>query len=163
MESGGAIYINRVDRVLVKGCHFIENRVTLNGGAIYASDTVALNINVSVFNNNSAAYSYFNGGGAISVINGSIFTIDSHYINNRADIGGAIYVQSGNMCSTNDHYINNSGHLLGGAICVCCGNISSTSDHYINNSGRDGGAIYSYTDTDKNNIFTCTNNHYTNK
>ena len=35
VSSGGAISINRVDMFLVNGCHFIDNHVTLDGGAIY--------------------------------------------------------------------------------------------------------------------------------
>ena len=34
VSSGGAISINRVDMFFVKGCHFIDNHVTLGGGAI---------------------------------------------------------------------------------------------------------------------------------
>ena len=36
---GGAITINRVEMFLVKGCHFIDNHVTLCGGAILVNNT----------------------------------------------------------------------------------------------------------------------------
>ena len=143
VSSGGAISINRVDMFFVKGCHFIDNHVTLGGGAILVNNTVTLNIEASVFNNNSAsAHVYRNGGGAICVINGSIFTINSIYMNNNDYAGGAIYIESGNVSSIGDQYINNSA-FKGGAIGVYSGNISSTSDQHINNSADyGGGAMY---------------------
>ena len=143
VSSGGAISINRVDMFFVKGCHFIDNHVTLGGGAILVNNTVTLNIEESVFNNNSAsAHVYRNGGGAICVINGSIFTSNSIYMNNNDYAGGAIYIESGNVSSIGDQYINNNA-FKGGAIGVYSGNISSTSDQHINNSADyGGGAMY---------------------
>ena len=169
---GGAISINTVDMFLVSGCHFVDNHATLVGGAILVKNTVTLNIKASVFNNNSvsALGNETYAGGAICVVNGSIFTINSiymnnnayfggaiyidsgyissitdYYINNTADVGGAIYVKSGDISSTGDQYINNSAVNVGGAIYVHSGNITSTSDYYINNSADgDGGAIYVY-------------------
>ena len=142
VSYGGAISINTVDMFLVSGCHFVDNHVTLAGGAILVNNTVTMNIEASVFNNNSASglgnetYAV----GAISVINGSIFTINSIYMNNNAYVGGAIYIESGNITSTSDQYINNSAGY-GGAIFVDSGDISSTSDHYMNNRAGFGGAI----------------------
>ena len=169
VEYGGAIFINRVDMFLVRGCHFINNHVTLYGGAVYVVNVVAMNIEVSIFNNNSAfsnddlsaggaiyVYSgnisstndyYINnstsadhGGGAIYVESGSISSTNDYYMNNSADYGGAIYVESGSISSTNDYYMNNSADY-GGAIYVESGSISSTNDHYMNNSAEFGGAI----------------------
>ena len=181
VSCGGAISINRVDMFIIKGCHFIDNHVTLEGGAVLVNNTVTMNIEDSLFNNNSASG---NAGGAICVINGSIFTINSiymnnsayaggaiyiesgnvssirdYYINNTAEIGGAIFVDFGNIYSTSDHYVNNTADRSGGAIYVYSGNITSTSDQYINNSAdSDGGAIYVYSG---NNIIS-TNDHYIN-
>ena len=186
VSYGGAIYINRVDMFFVKGCHFIDNRVTENGGAVLVINTVTMNIEESVFNSNSASAlgNETYAGGAICVVNGSIFTINSIYINNNsgyvggaiyiesgnvssitdyymsntADVGGAIFVKSGDISSTGDQYINNSAVNDGGAICVISGNISSTSDQYIINSAvNDGGAIYVYSGN-----ITSTNVHYIN-
>ena len=157
VSSGGAISINRVDMFLVNGCHFIDNHVTFQGGAVFVNNTVTMNIEESVFNNNSAGSALSNQSycGAIRVVNGSIFTINSIYMNNSADIiGGAICVWSGNINSTNDHYINNSAND-GGAICTN-GSIFSASDYYINNSAKhNGGAIF----VTSGNI-TSTNDHY---
>ena len=143
VSYGGAISINRVDMFLVNGCHFIDNHATVYGGAVLVNNTVTMNIEDSLFNNNSASArgneTYV--GGAICVINGSIFTINSIYMNNNAYVGGAIYIRSGKISSIGDYYINNTADA-GGAILVNSGDIFSTSDHYINNSaGSDGGAI----------------------
>ena len=140
VSYGGATYINRVDMFLIKGCHFVDNHVTLEGGAILVNNTVTMNIEASVFNNNSGS-EVGNAGGAICVDNGSIFTINTIYMNNNAYVGGAIYIASGNISSTSDYYINNSADRAGGAIYVYSGKISSTSDQYINNSAGRGGAI----------------------
>ena len=141
VSYGGAISINRVDMFLIKGCHFIDNHVTREGGAVSVNNTVTMNIEESLFNNNSASgLRYQSYGGAIRVVRGSIFTINSTYMNNTAEGGGAICVWSGNISSTNDHYINNSAYD-GGAINVENGNITSTSNHYIKNSAFTGGAI----------------------
>ena len=130
MSYGGTISINRVDMFLVNGCHFIDNHATLYGGAVFVINTVTMNIEDSLFNNNSASG---NAGGAICVINGSIFTINGiyKYMNNNAYGGGAIYIDLGNVSSISDYYINNTADL-GGAIFVNSGNIYSTNDHYIN-------------------------------
>ena len=142
VSSGGAIHINRVDMFLVSGCHFIDNHVTLDGGAILVKNTVTMNIEGSVFNNNSASG---NAGGAICVVNGSIFTINSIYMNNNSGyVGGAIYIDSGNVSSITDYYMSNTADV-GGAIFVKSSNISTASDQYINNSAdNNGGAIYVY-------------------
>ena len=158
VSSGGAISINRVDMFLVNGCHFINNHVTLDGGAILVNNTVAMNIEESLFNNNSAsALSNQSYGGAIRVVNGSIFTINSTYKNNSAVSGGAIYTNS-SISSTGDYYTNNSA-VYGGAIFVTSGNITSTNNHYINNSVENGGgAIF----TNSNGSISCTSDHYIN-
>ena len=159
VSYGGAISINRVDMFLIKGCHFIDNHVTLNGGAILVINTVTMNIEGSIFNNNSASvssYSHYGGAISLRVVKGSIFTINSTYMNNTAKGGGAISAWSGNISSTNDDYINNSAYW-GGAINVENGHITSTSNHYINNSAYHGGAI-----NVENGDITSTSNHYIN-
>ena len=181
VSYGGAISINRVYMFLVNGCHFINNQVTFQGGAVFVNNTVTMNIEESLFNNNSAGSALSNQSycGAIRVVNGSIFTINSTYMNNSADVGGAICVWSGNIYSTNDHYINNSAvrggaiytngsissasnyyinnsAVRGGAICTN-GSISSASNYYINNSADAGGAIFVYFGN-----ITSTNDHYIN-
>ena len=158
VSYGGAISINRVDMFLIKGCHFIDNHVTVQGGAVLVINTVTMNIEDSLFNNNSAfgsSYSHYEHGGAICVIKGSIFTINSIYMNNNAylAIGGAIYIDLGNISSISDYYINNTAALLGGAIYVNFGN----SDQYINNSAINGGAIFVYSGS-----ISSTNDYYIN-
>ena len=98
---GGAISIQKTDTVIIKGCHFIDNHVTQYGGAIGLEDTVSTKVEASFFKNNSASdihgdKSLHRYGGAISIINGSISTINSNYTNNNADGGGgAIVVEHG--------------------------------------------------------------------
>ena len=159
VSSGGAISINRVDMFLVRGCHFIDNHVTLGGGAVLVNNTVTMNIEESLFNNNSAfALGKQSYGGAIRVFSGSIFTINSTYMNNSAVRGGAIYTD-GSISSAGDYYINNSAKINGGAIYVYSGNIASTNDHYINNSaGYGGGALF----TNTTGSISCTSDHYIN-
>ena len=172
---GGAIYISRTDNVLIRGCHFTDNHVLVvgyyskyfhkhsRGGAIYAENTVAMNIEESFFNNNYADHAdapYYadgNDGGAIYVFNGVIISTNVYYTNNSADYGGAIRVENGNINSTNDHYTNNSADNDGGAIYVYYGDITSTNDLYTNNSADCGGAIV----VKKGNI-TSTNDQYIN-
>ena len=147
VSYGGAISINRVDLILVKGCHFIDNHVMLAGGAILVNNTVTMNIEASIFTNNTATRSALGNetyvGGAICVVNGSLFTINSMYMNNSAYLGGAIYIVSrNNISSISNHYINNSA-VSDGAIYVNSDTIiSSTNDKYINNSAGGGGAIF---------------------
>ena len=146
VSYGGAISINRVEIFLVNCCHFIDNHVTQEGGAVLVINTVTMNIEDSLFNNNSASAlgNETYAGGAICVVNGSIFTINSTYMNNNAYFGGAIYIKSGNISSISDYYMSNTAYI-GGAIFVNSGNISSTNDQYINNSAdSDGGASYVY-------------------
>ena len=178
---GGAIYISKADNVLIRGCHFTDNHVvgdSSRGGAIYAENTVAMNIGESLFDNNYADSvggaisvssgninstndqyinnSAANAGGAI-LVSGNIYSTNDQYTNNIAGYGGAIYLDSGNITSTNVYYTNN-GAVSGGVILVNSGNITSTNDHYTNNSAfNEGGAIF----VNSGNI-TSTNDHYTN-
>ena len=145
---GGAISINRADRIIIKCCHFIDNHVTRDGGAIHVRSTVAMKIEASFFSNNSASAHMYSGarsnanGGAISVNNGFISSINNNYTNNCAYYGGAIAVEYGNIFSTSDNYLNSSAGFAGGAIYVWYGSISSTHVQYINNSAfHSGGAI----------------------
>ena len=146
---GGAISIHKTDTVIIKGCHFIDNHVTQYGGAIGLEDTVSTKVEASFFKNNSASdirddKSLHRYGGAISIINGSISTINSNYTNNNADGGGgAIVVEYGLISSTSCYYINNIAGY-GGAINVYFGKFFSASDHYINNSAYFGGAIFPF-------------------
>ena len=175
VERGGAIYINRADNILIRGCHFTDNHVLGNsssGGVIYAVNTVAMNIEGSIFDNNYAdaaihvrlvvplSISDLNKaaiGGAIFVNSGNIYSTSNQYINNSAgNGGGAIGVIYGNINSINDSYINNSADL-GGAIGVYSGNITSTNDQYTNNSAGNGGAIFVSSDD-----ITSTNDQYIN-
>ena len=150
---GGAISIITTNTVLIKGCHFIDNHVTWSGGAIFVKDIVAMKIETSFFNNNSAE-SVLNDrgtrGGAIGVIQGSVINTNSHFTSNSAELGGSIYVETGNISSTNGSYTNNiaqikiPGGQAGGAIGVQSGNISSMGVYYTNNSADTGGAIFAY-------------------
>ena len=146
VSYGGAIYINRTDRVIIKGCHFIDNHVTRYGGALRLENTMATNVEASIFNKNSARSNESDGfGGAISIVDGALFTNTSNYTNNNADSrGGAIVVEYGNISSTTDYYINNSVDYRGGAVNIYFGNITSANDHYIKNSAYYGGAIFMY-------------------
>ena len=142
---GGAISINKSDRVLVKGCHFIDNHVTKEGGAIHVRNTEVMKIESSFFNHNSAS-KHISGrnanGGAISINNGFIFSINNNYSDNSAVYGGAISVEYGNISSTSDSYIGSSAGFAGGAIYVWSGSIFSTHVQYIKNSAfNSGGAI----------------------
>ena len=137
VSYGGAISINRVEMFLINGCHFINNYVTQYGGAVFVNNTVTMNIEATIFANNSQTASALgnetSADGAICVVNGSIFTINSIYMNNSAHVGGAIYIVSGNISSTSDYYMSNTAEI-GGAVYVYFGNISSTNDYYMNNS-----------------------------
>ena len=159
VQRGGAIYINRTDNVLIRGCNFTDNHVfgvASRGGVICVENTVAMNIEESFFDNNYADGLY-SGGGAIFVSRGVIISTNVYYTNNSANDGGAIYFYSGNIISTSVYYINNTAND-GGAICVSSGNINSTNDHYTNNSaGNVGGAIFV-----SSGDVTSTNDHYTN-
>ena len=157
VSYGGAIFINTVVMFLIKGCHFIDNHVTQEGGAILVNNTVTMNIEASIFNNNSASAHGSNCGGAICVINGSIFTINSIYMNNSGCLGGAMYINFGNISSITDYYMSNSA-IVGGAIFVNSGSVSSTNVQYIlNNSAGSGGAIFV-----KSGSFSSTSDHYIN-
>ena len=149
VSYGGAIYINRTDRVIIKGCHFIDNHVTRYGGAIRLKNTM-VKVEASFFNNNSASdihgdKSLHRFGGAISIKNGSVSTINSTYTNNNAGSGGgALIVEYAHIFSISCYYINNSAQGYGGAIHVYFSKLSSANDHYINNSASFGGAIFPF-------------------
>ena len=113
------------------------------------TDNVTMTLEDNVFAGKFAAY-----GGAISVIGGSTFGANNHYINNSAYHGGAISVEFGSISSTSDNYINNHADHNGGAIYASSTYISSARGRYISNSANFyGGVMYIYIDS-----IHCSNN-----
>ena len=145
VRHGGAISISNVDIILIRGCHFTDNHVlgkSSRGGAIYAVNTVAMNIEESFLDNNYVHSRGHGDGGAIYVNRGNINSNRDQYINNSADRGGAIYVYSGNINSTNDQYINNSADR-GGAIYNAFNSDTKLSGaNFEHNSAVEGAVIY---------------------
>jgi filamentous hemagglutinin family protein len=144
---GGGIYTS--GRLTVQNSAFLNNRATVDGGAI-RTEVGAGNTTIdnSTFSNNSARF-----GGAIenSAGTSSLFTItDSTFINNNAtDVGGAISNDTnGRMLITRSSLDRNSAPL-GGAI----GN-ADNSDLALIESGisdniatRYGGGIATFSDS----------------
>ena len=165
VAHGGVISISRADNVLIKGCHFFDNRVIDDSSNSTGNDDVSMGGAISVYESsissssnhyihNSAGY-----GGAIYIYSGNITSTSDHYVNNNADYGGAIYVESGNIFSSSNHYNVHNSARYGGAIFVYSGSIYSSNDHYMSNSADNsfGGAI----DVEFGNVFSI-NSNYTN-
>ena len=160
--QSGAIFISKANNVLISSCHFIDNHARVHnsqGSAIYAVSIVAMEIEGSLFVNNTVTYgSFVKFGGTISVLGGNVASTGNHYINNSAYNGGVLYVGSGNISSANDQYINNVALINGGAIYVQSGSVSSTNNYCMNNSAAfSGGIVY----VGSGNIFS-TNDRYIN-
>ena len=148
------------------GCHFKENQARRQGGAIYISKGNVSSVADSTFSQNAAGVGgaiyvetgfvstygsnyTSNLGGAIFIKNeGSIFSLDSCYVNNvnTFHAGGAMFIGKGNLYSNRSEYLKNTASY-GGAINVQRGNVSLVNSYFEYNRARYGGAIYVFTDT----------------
>eukprot|EP01084_Bolivina_argentea_P100221 180000_1 len=145
LGSGSGMLVNQVDILYIYNC-FFTNNFARNGAAIDFYETWKVNIQQSVFTNNSAS----SLGGAIHVWQADdIFIGKSTFISNTAASGGAIeiwwpdYIIIQN-CTFKDNKATGSGGALK-SYYVSAG----TRDIYIvdsifayNVAGYDGGAIY---------------------
>ncbi|MBQ9813439.1 MAG: fibronectin type III domain-containing protein, partial [Thermoguttaceae bacterium] len=169
--SGGAVYIDALSALEVHAGTFLQNKATLNGGAIFSPEESTLKINqtdgdqATNFTENTA-----NKGGAIyaagviSVSNASfkdnVATSDGGAIydnttlvldntvsleSNDAANGGAVYVtESGSLETTDVEFKENTATNNGGAVYV--ESRSTFKVHggtFDQNTAKDGGAIYS--------------------
>ena len=149
-ETGGAIISKAFLSISIRNSTFINTKANKDGGAIYADEYMEgeipyFSISGSQFINSTAEF-----GGAICTIEGSLYCIDSNFINNSAHSGGgAIFASDCYMDFYNVSFIENSAfeeESFGGAIYVDYQSVFNA-DHlvFINNSAKaQGDAIYAY-------------------
>ena len=132
---------------------YIKNTKSNNGGAIYSEKT-NLNINQSLFEENSATDSTFTQckGGSIYSEEGILNIYHSTFNNNNAeDYGGAVYSNKKiilNNCEFNNNLASDND---GGAV-YCKENINVINTNFKENKAyEDGGALYSEKNIDINN------------
>ena len=113
------------------------------GGAIIIFEDSSLTINnVDFFNNTCDHY-----GGAIKLVEGSLYVNGGKFINNTVyqdnAFGGAIacYGDCPSITINNASFIHNSANMYGGAILLAFGDIKIIGGEFVNNSADSGGAI----------------------
>lgn len=137
-REGGAVYVSSGSLVL-RGGSFQNDQTTTgtsNGGAIYTDEGTKLDVQGTVFGNNSAA-----SGGAISVggmatIRSANFSTNQSLSRGQNDVGGgAIYVsQFAEVTLTDSIFTDNNSEKGGGALAVReARNITVTGSRFANN------------------------------
>ncbi|MBE6823955.1 MAG: hypothetical protein E7513_01275 [Ruminococcaceae bacterium] len=133
ITNGGTLDINRLTA---------SGNVNNNGGVIYSSGTVAISVENSNLNSNTA----WNYGGAIDHRSSGSLTVSNTYIsNNTAKYGGAMNTNSAaNIYILNSQLIDNSATEFGGAVYANGTGTINISDNSIfnNNTSKSAGAIY---------------------
>ncbi len=140
-KNGGAIA--NYGSLGIDNTTFIDNRATVDGGAIH-NEGETLIITNSVFENNSAGVD----GGAVDIHEGNIDIRHSRFSHNQADTsGGGISAHSANLRIKGSTLDQNRARLGGGAIDISGSTLNLIKSSLRNNSSADqGGAIRSFQD-----------------
>ncbi|MCK4662323.1 MAG: cadherin domain-containing protein [Bacteroidales bacterium] len=138
--TGGAIYSNAFDLILIGNSSFFNNSSS-GGGAIYLRAGASPVIKNCRFINNESLGSTF--GGAITVEGGSTAKIINNlFANNIAGDGGAVGLFSA-IEFVNNSVVNNSATTNGGGIYISGTNTSTFKNCiFYGNSGINGNQIY---------------------
>ena len=139
---------NRVTLTLVliikDNSYFEYNNAMRNGGAVYC-DTSLLEIDDSVFSNNTVEW-HQGGGGAIYTASNKLSILSTLFFANRAIIGGALEINYvGTTYIINSNFLNNLAEKAGGAIVSEVKsniNIYLFTCTFIGNFAQTGGVIY---------------------
>ncbi|WP_084269550.1 DUF11 domain-containing protein, partial [Methanobrevibacter curvatus] len=141
--GGGAIFTYFYSNLTISTSNFIKNTGDY-GGAIWAS----IGANVSILNSNLNNNSALSFGGALRGRDFTLFTNNTNFSYNTAQIGGAIFSttsgSSSNLYINWTNFINNSVSQDGGAIYVnSSSNLQGFSSNYVNNTADNkGGAVF---------------------
>ena len=121
-NNGGAVYVGGGSTLEVSGeSKFLNNKAATNGGAIYgnAGSQVKLHAGTVLENNTS------NAGGAIYIVQYSVFAEQCKFINNTASgaSGGAVYISGASNApaefkAENCSFTGNNAKTYGGAMNV---------------------------------------------
>lgn len=116
-RSGGALFVDATDTVVVEDCVFTGNTTTSNGGAIASSGTLTLT-RVHLFDNTTTGTGISQGAGVWS--NGVLSIVDSAIVGNTAAAqGGGVFVGAhGTATITNSTLSGNQGRQGGGLATV---------------------------------------------
>ena len=144
-SMGGAIFISDIRKsVLIKNCHFEQNRAHTHGGAI-ASTNTTLVVVYSIFVDNQVHSDTIGLGGAIYAEHSDLTISSNQYSNNVAEMdGGAVSVSESLLSISDSHFTNNIAHRAGGAVAVEGESSFASFDSYFinNNAAPFGGAVY---------------------
>ena len=148
-EYGGAIFIYDNTMLIFTGTNtFSDNSAAFNGGVIFTSDNTILSFNgTNNFNINSADDG---DGGVIYTVNNTILDFNgiNNFNNNRAiGDGGVIHAEiNTSLCFCGNSHFNQNSAEYGGAICIgkTALNFTGTSSFNNNSVAWDGGAIYTW-------------------
>lgn len=132
-SRGGAIYINRVSKLLINACEITHNLATQYGGAILIDSSANPLITNNLIKENIA-----NNGGGIASLEGSAPLIENNIIihNTVQANGGAIYVSSNfsPFAPTINRNMIANNHNPGGAIYESSLNTIIINNIIVNNS-----------------------------
>jgi len=138
--SGGAIYVDDVNKVKITNNQFNNCQVTHSGACIYAYNSIFTIKGNNFFN------SYSNYDGAAIFLDQSDVTIaNNSFISNIAnDNGGAIFMDNSSPLILNNVFNGNTATNNGGAIVMQFSNPQIYNNLFVHNSATRGGAIAYY-------------------
>ena len=158
--SGAAIALQTKNTVGILGsmtwgivsCTFVDNHVTLSGGAIVSRSNNLINLFGNVFtSNNAVGTASDSGGGAISLwLSNAVYLSNSNFRNNSVDFGsgGALSLEDNNVNVVVDKcsFIGNlAKRVNGGAVVVNDGSndgIVFRNSQFLSNNAKIGGALF---------------------
>lgn len=137
-SQGGAIYINNANAI-IDNTRFISNYADDLGGSIYAENDARLVITNSRI---SGSYSASEAGGAIYIIDSSLYSNHLEITNSTSTFGGAILSLKSNLTLNNFTGKNNKAKYYGGAVYIMYNNFYLADSIFDSNSAENGGAVY---------------------
>ena len=142
---GGAIYLSGTGCIVNSSC-FSTNFAYTYGGALFATNTMTLNIDNCKYANNSA----YNSGAAIYLEEGGVISNSKFNKNIASNDGGAIYSEE-MITIENSSFADNIAVGYGGALILDEGGEIFNSNFTDNAAFTSGGAIVTYDDLTLNN------------
>jgi hypothetical protein len=141
-HSGGALKVASGASVVVRNCHFRDNRAAFSGGAVYVENATARFEHCRFLRNANGVVGW---GGAVMARNAGLTLRHCWFEGNRsgAQMGGALFGWQGATVTVEDSvFVDNESAASGGAIAISNAGLSVTRSVFWGNvADASGGAI----------------------
>ena len=154
---GSALAFDRVDRVSVRNCTFVDNACSDCMGTLSLIETGQAYLTDTLFKNNSATR-----GGCIGMDEGNLLIENSLFEMNRADLdGGCVYAQNGSTVVIENAHMsaNEATQGYGGHVAAFDSDVAVRKSFLLNGVALQGSALCAYNRKKRESPYTLTLTH----